>query len=583
MASAGVAEDRSRRIVWPGRLAIGATWPLIIAWLTAGSIVLLLALVLWLSFQQGLLGSEGLTLDHYASLMQQPRLGATLLNTVILGTGTLAIALLLAVPAAWLIHRTDLPLRSVLVTLIVLEVLIPSFLKAIGWIMLLSPRVGLLNELLRMISIPPLSIFGLGGMMFVQGLSLMPVMFVLVSGTMQALDPSLEEAAAMSGAPTFTILRRVTAPLIRPAIFGGAIYTFVIAISIYDIPALLGEQSTPVFSTTLFSLVTPASGVVPNYGVAAVYGLFMMVPCLFALALYFRSINASRRYAVVTGKGYRPRIIALGFWKYPALAFVLLYIVLSTVFPTLVLLWTSLLPGLRMPSSEALRLVNLQHYADVLRLVGGPAILLNTFYLIVGSTLLATFLSLMISWVIARTQSASRQVLDTLAMVPLVIPGLVVSFAALLASILITNWLNLPVYGSLAVIVLAFVLTRLSFTTRLTNAALLQLNVELEEAAQMSGATRVQAMWRVVLPLIRPSIVFALIWNALWAVKEVTIALMLTAPQNQILAVRVWSLWSAGQATEAATLGIYMIAIAAALVTLLHRVSSARLDGWRTL
>jgi iron(III) transport system permease protein len=206
-------------------------------------------------------------------------------------------------------------------------------------------------------------------------------------------------------------------------------------------------------------------------------------------------------------------------------------------------------------------------------------VLINTAILVLVPSLLVLFLSFMISWVVVRTQSRGRYLLDTIAMVPHAIPGLVFAFAAAVAGILLNKWFGIPLYGTLLLIVGIFVIDRVSFTTRVTNAALLQVHAELEEAAYLSGASRFQAMARVVIPLIGPSLMFGLIWNALWAVKEVTMPLLLTTPQNEVLAVRIWSLWASGNSKDAATLGIYLIVVAALFVIVLQRLRGFALDG----
>jgi iron(III) transport system permease protein len=580
MASTARAEPL--QATWGRRLASWAVAPALIAWATAAVILVLVGLVVWMSFSPGVPGEPGFTLNNYLALLGQPRLVTAVLNTLQLGIGTLLVASLFGIPIAWLIARTDIPGRSLLVSLIAIEVLVPGFLKAMGWIMLLSPNIGLLNQLVQGalgLPAPPFNIFGIGGIAFVQGLSLMPTMFFLISGAMRSLDPALEEAAAAAGARPVTTVARVTLPLVGPAILAGMIYIFMIAIAIYDVPALLGGRGVTVLSTELFSLVTPSSGVLPRYGVAAVYGLCLVVPSAIALAFYFRTIKTAHRYAVVTGKGYRPRVTALGWWRWPALAFALLYVLLASVFPTLVLFWTSLLPGLQMPSAESLARASMAHYGDVFRVVGGTKVLINTAILVLVPSLLVLFLSFMISWVVVRTQSRGRYLLDTIAMVPHAIPGLVFAFAAAVAGILLNKWFGIPLYGTLLLIVCIFVIDRVSFTTRVTNAALLQVHAELEEAAYLSGASRFQAMARVVIPLIGPSLMFGLIWNALWAVKEVTMPLLLTTPQNEVLAVRIWSLWASGNSKDAATLGIYLIVVAALFVIVLQRLRGFALDS----
>jgi iron(III) transport system permease protein len=547
--------------------------------------MILTIIVVWMSFVPGIPVEPGFTLDNHLTVFQSSSMVSALANTMILGVASTLLVLFFAVPMAWLIYRSDLPFGSMLVTLLAMQALVPAFLKAIGWILLLSPRIGMLNQLaMRTLSLtePPFSIFGLGGMAFVQALSLTPAMFFLISGTMRSLDPALEEAAETSGATRFNIAARITFPLLLPAILGGAIYTFITAISIYEIPALLGGRGAAVLSTEMFSMVQSRTDAIPRYGVAAVYALLMMIPSIFAMVFYFRSIRAADRYAVITGKGYRPKIARLGRWKYPALGFVLFYVLLASVLPIGVLFWASLLPSLQLPSGESLAKISLANYANTSRLLGGADVIANTIILVVASSLVALLLSLFTSWVVVRSKTPGRQVLDTVAMFPHAIPGLAFAFAAMIVAILLNKWFGLPFYGTLFILVFVQVLSRLSYTTRITNAALLQVHRELEEAAYVSGADKLRAIWRILVPIIAQSLLSVTIWNALLIFKEVTMTLLLTTQQNQVLAVRVWSLWQNGLSSDAAALGMYMIVIAAALMLVAQRVTGMRIDSLRS-
>ena len=198
-----------------------------------------------------------------------------LVNSLLIGIGTVAVNMLFAVPLAWLVHRTDLPGKSLVVTLVAISILIPGFLKAMGWILMLSPDIGLLNSLYVEATgavEAPFTIYGMGGVVFIQGLMLTPAMFFLVSGSMIALDPALEEAAQMSGASRWLTIARVSFPLIRPAVFAGLIYNFMTAVTLYEIAALLLDEDTAVLSTELFLYVRSAGGSI-ELGYAAVYGV----------------------------------------------------------------------------------------------------------------------------------------------------------------------------------------------------------------------------------------------------------------------------------------------------------------------
>jgi len=248
---------------------------------------------------------------------------------------------------------------------------------------------------------------------------------------------------------------------------------------------------------------------------------------------------------------------------------------LAVVLPLLVLLWASLLPYLHMPSSEALSKVNLSNYNGLLASLGGLPVISNTLVLAVSVSLLVLFFSLMTSWVVVRTRVRLRKTMDVIAMLPHAIPGLAFAFALFLLGILAGKWFPwLPVAGTLGIIVVANVVNRLSYGTRVTNSALLQIQSDLEACAQTCGATNVTIIRRIIAPLIKPSLVFAGLWTALLTFQEVTMALFLSESENWVLSVSIWHLWVSGRLGEAAAGAVVMVTIMGALMLLTLRLTS---------
>lgn len=558
------------------------------AWLICGVIVLLTLLIFWMSFCRGLPFESALSLENYAEVFGSEHFWRVISNTVQVGLETVAITVFFGVPLAWLLNRTDIPMRSLFITMLAVTVIMPGLVKAMGWIILLSPQVGLINRLLTELfhlKEAPFDINSLWGISFVQGLMLTPSMFFLISGPMRSLDPALEEAAEVVGTNRWKTILWITSPMLWPAILGGIIYIFMTAIAIFEVAGLLGGLSeNRILATELFLAVQPFEGSLEiKYGVAGVYGLLIMVPSLFALFFYFQSIKQTHRYAVITGKGYRPRDFALGGLRYPAIFFVLFYLLLAVFLPFAVLLWTSLLPSLRMPSVEALSLVSLKWYSEIQYLIGGFEIMKNTLLLVVGSSVLVLFFSFMVSWVVVRTRLRGRQVLDTISMLPHAIPGIGFAFALLIAGIMGAKWFpSLPFYNTVWIIVAGNVLNRLSYATRITNAALLQVQQELEDAALVCGARKWVSMAWIMIPLIRPSLVFAGLWTALLVFREVSMALLLIGPKNKVLATQLWILWRQGDLSQASALSIVLILITGLLILVVQR-ATGRIEEARSL
>jgi iron(III) transport system permease protein len=332
----------------------------------------------------------------------------------------------------------------------------------------------------------------------------------------------------------------------------------------------------PVLASEIFYAVRPGGPTTASfaYGAAGVYGLFLAVPSLVALYFYLRLLGQARRYQVITGKGYRPHDVDLGRFTAVGLLFVAGYLLLAVGLPLLVLLWASFLPLLQMPSPEAFAKLTLANYDNLLARLGGPNTLRNTVLLVVCVSLLVTFFSFMISWIVVRTQMRGRQLLDVLAVLPHAIPSLAFAFALAMLGILALKWVPwLPLAGTLGIIVIAHLINRLPYGTRITNGALLQVHRELEESAQMSGARELTIMRRVLLPLVKPALVYLALWTALLSLQEVTMALFLSAPQNRVLSVSIWDQWQAGHIGPASAGTVVLAAVLGTLMFFILRLT----------
>ncbi|MBI2997100.1 MAG: iron ABC transporter permease [Deltaproteobacteria bacterium] len=559
--------------------------PLALSWIVLSAIVALSLFVLYMTFVPGVPTDPGYTLDHWKNIARPFLLTKVIPNTVIVGVGTVVVAVFFAGPLAWLLTRTTLPCRNLFMTLIAVVVIVPGFVTAMGWILLINKRIGLVNKaiagLFGLQSVP-LDMSNVYGMAWVMGLMLTPTVFFLISGPMRSMDPSLEEAAVVARANRWQTLLHVSLPLVWPGILGGAIYIFMTAISIFEVPALLGGAGKePVLATELFYTVHPTQigeGLSPPYGAAGAYGVLIAVPSLLALYFYQRVLARARKYEVITGKGYRPHLVDLGRFKYLGLGFVLFYLLLAVVLPLLMLVWSSLLPLLELPSMEALSKISLNNYYRALPALGGALIIRNTVLLMLSVTCLVLFFSFMISWIVVRTRLRIRNIMDTLAMLPHAIPGLAFAFALFMLGLAGARWFPwLPVQGTLAVIVLAHLLERLAYGTRITNAALLQVHRELEECARVCRARSLGIMWRVIVPLIKPSLVYAAVWTALLSFREVSIALFLQSYKSKVLSVAIWEIWSSGNLTIASAGAVMMVAVMGLLILLAMVLAGGRL------
>jgi len=534
------------------------------ALLASFAVFVLLATVLWLSFTSGTPGDPtlGYTLEHYRDTFLDGFTYRVLGNTVAFLIVTLAVAFALALPLAWLMERTDFPGKPIVFTLMTVALLIPGFAVALGWMFLLHPRIGIINQLLIGLfglAQAPFNITSIVGMGIVEGLSLTPLAFIMTSIVLRAMDPALEEAAAMSGAPTWQAVLRITLRVVWPGLLAAAIYVSAVSFAAFDVPAILGlTNRIYTFSTYVFRQLTPTEGL-PEYGSVATLSV-VMVALAIVLSWCYRTVQRQApRYAVITGKAYRPRILPLGPAKGPAIFFVAAFFVITQLLPILVLAWVSALPFLQTPSADAWGQLSWVNYRSIpTELMARSMINTGGLMLIVPTITVA--LSVAISWVVLRSRARGRALFDFFAFLPVTIPPIVFSIAALLLALFVLRQV-VPIYGTIWILVLVYVIARLSYGTRMTNSAMIQIHHELDEAAQVSGAGTAGVLRAVLVPLLAPSLLYAWIWIALLTYRELTLPVVLASSGNLPFSVLVWSYVQSSSYGRASAATLIMLVI----------------------
>ena len=539
-----------------------------LALLTALIIVVLLLGTFWISFRETLLGPT-LTLQHYIELYSDPFAYRALLNSLGFAACTLIVAFVFGVPIAWIAERSDLGGKSAIYALMTLGIFIPSFFSAMGWLFVLHPRIGMLNVWLRGVfglSEAPFSIINLPGMGLVQGLGLASVVFVLTAASLRNMDAHLEEAAQMSGARFGASLRRVLLPLAWPGLLASGLYVFTIAIGAFDVPLVIGMSNRIyTFSTYLYVMSNPLNGE-PRYGLIAAFASFMVVVALLLSWWYSRVLLQSRRYQIVSGKAYRPRLVALGRWRFLAWGFVAFYFLIAKILPLVMMIWASLLPYFQPFSAKALASLSFSNYLHLnwsLLLRG----LTNTAILMVSVPALALVMSLIFSWVVLRTRSRLRVAFDFVAFLPHAVPSTIFAFVAMVFALALSGG-AFDLSGSLLLIVIVMAIVMLSFGSRITNSALIQIHTELEEAAYIAGASLLGTLRRVIVPLVLPALLFGWLWIALLTFRELTIPMILFSAGNITYSVAIWSLWYSGSFDAAAAANLVMMALLLPLVVI---------------
>jgi len=533
------------------------------------------AMVALMSLRTGFPGEGGpLTLANFISVYADRSTYEVLVNTVLFATGTVAVTLLFAVPLVWLLMRTDIPLKKTIFVLLTVGILIPVFLRTIAWILLLSPRIGLLNQWLSQIfglEEPPLNLYNITGMAFVQGVSFVPSAFFMLAAAYRSMDPSLEEAAYTSGVGKLRTFLKINIPITMPAIVAVMVYLFMTGIAVFEVPAIIGLPARIlVLSSLIYTSANPATGL-PDYGTAGAYGGVMLLAGLILAYFYVRVVRQGKKYTVITGRGYRPRELALGRWKWPAMAFVFFYLAIEVFIPFLVLLWTSLLPYMRLPSAAALATISLKNYQSIPDYAGVRPFI-NTAILMIAVPTTTMVLSVLVSWVVIRTQVSFRGFLDTLAFVPHAIPGILLAVGLGYLGMAYSS--IFPLYGTVLIIVLAHTIHWIAYGTRTTNSVMIQVHQELEEAGKVSGASTPRVLIRIVLPLVAAGILNSWIWVGMLSYREVTMALTLYTRNNVVISTVVWQFWGSGWIPEVSALGVVLILFAVIVVGALRIVLS---------
>lgn len=557
------SEQKTQRALarWAPAAAIG----LLLAYL----VLVPLALIVLSSFRpSGFPTDGGLTLANYVAVYGDRDFATLLRTTLSFGIGATALALTCGLCLAFLIERSDLPLRRTLRGLVLLPMATPPVLLAIAWAMLLNPRNGAVNQALMgalSLKTAPFNIYSLPGLVFVQGLALIPTAYLLLSPAFANMDPSLEEAAMASGAGTWTLLRRVMLPILFPSILSAAVLLLIVSLVVFDIPGILGIPAHLfVLSSKIYYLIADSPGGLPLYGQVSALAMLFLVILLFLGWTYSRATSDARRFRTITGKGFQPRPFPLGRLRPFAVAGLGLYFLLATIAPFFILVWTSLMPYQVGVSRRALRLLTFANHVDFLH---NERVLLatrNSFTIALAAATAVAVLALVVGWLTARMRVPGHRWLDALAFVPVAVPGVMIGVA--LIYVYLTLSPVLPIYGTIWIIAVAYLTQFLPFGTRTIGAALLQIHPELEEAAQTSGAGRVRILRRVTLPLVWPAIAAVWIWVAAHALRELSSALMLQGQANAVIPTLLWDDWSGGEPNRTAAGGLWL---SAALVVFL--------------
>ena len=490
-------------------------------------------------------------------------------NSVWFAVGAAVLSLVVGTGLAFLNVRTDVPFKGLFFAASIIPLVIPGILYTVAWIFLASPDIGLVNYALEPIfGHAAVNIYTVWGMIWVEGLHLSPITFLFMVAAFRAQDPSLEESALMSGASRLTVIRRITVPLLRPAIAASVLIMTVRSLESFEVPALLGLQNNIyVFTSKIYFMLRTYPQDLNGAGALAL-GLFA-IAALGMLVEHLLSKGA-KAYQTVTGKGFRPRPIELGKWRPVAGTTIVGYFVFTVVLPLLLLLYTSLLPYYQKPSAAAFKSMNLDNYVAIMHMSKATTALKNSLMLGVGSATLVMLFMAIAAWIVVRSNIPGRKILDLLSFAPLVIPGLVLGLSLQFV------YLRVPIaiYGTIWILLVAYCTRYMPYGMRYAVTSMQQISSELEESAAVSGATWWQVFRRVLLPLLMPGLLAGWIYIFVVSFRELSSSILLYSSGNELLSILIWEQFENGKFTILAALGVVMVAILMVLVFIAYKLGA---------
>ena len=527
-------------------------------------IVLPLGMMLFGSFTLTNPGTPSpLTSEVYTNLFGSDWFLTAFAHTLTVAIGTTALGLLIGVPLAWIVVRTNTPFVDELEIPIIIPFFLSPFLGAIAWGLLGNAEFGLINQFLRAtIGFGFLSLKPPYGIIWVMALYYSPYAFLLVSGTLQNMNPELEDASRMCGGSTLQTMYRITLPIMAPSILAAALLIFVAAAGQFGVPAVLGMKTGYNVLPTRIFMMTKRFPL--DFSTAAATGVFLTI--ITGLLVVVRNqFLKSKSYVTLSG-GTRPSKLDLGKWRWAALAYVLLYVFVAVVLP----IGTIIMAGFLKYWSVNITpdLFSLQNWQFIL--FDYPITFratTNSIILATGGAAIGMVFATVVAWVVIRTEIPGKGVIDNLGTLPVAVPGLVMGLAYLFTGLRSP----IPIYGTLAMLGIAYIARFLPYGLRATASTLRQIDPALEEVSRMCGAGLIQQYRDVTLPLLKTGFASGYIMLFVIFMRELSVSILLYSSGSEVFSVAMFDLWSDGNFSQLAVLGTLQLIVTAVGLLLLGR------------
>lgn len=494
-------------------------------------------------------------------VLQHPETYKALGNSLILSVGVTITGTIVGTFFAWLVTRTDLPFKKTMKLLFLVPFMLPAFIGALAWKMLLSPRAGYINVFFMDVlgfDGPIFDIYTYAGIILVETMYLFPFVFIQVSGALERMDPTLEESARISGADLFTITRKITIPLVLPSILSGALLIMLYSMAHFGTVAVLGVE-TGIYNipVLIYEKIHQSAGSFDSIRTATVLATVLVITAALILWLQNRVLSKGR-YQIIAGKSFRPSELKLRGLRTPLFVFCILYIGFTIVLPTATIFLVGGLKTYGLPfAAENFTWANYYHILFEWDLTRDA--IWNSISLGLASALIAMFAGVIISYVIVKMKVRGKGILEFLGMLPFSVPGSVIALGVILAW---SGKFGINLYNTVWIILIAYIARYMAFSLKANSAALEQVHDSLVEAARASGASMGQALRDIVVPLVRPGMVAAFFLIFLPALRELTVSVLLYGPTTRTIGVAIYTLNEDGETVYSAALaGIALIII----------------------
>jgi iron(III) transport system permease protein len=504
-----------------------------------------------------------LSIDNFITVLGNPNVGEALFNTLVACVGGTMIAVAIGLAFSWIVVRTNTPCKGFIAAASILPLFAPPLVAGVAWAILGSPKTGLINTIFKWAHLDwHVDFYSLTGLVVVFGIYYAPYVYMFTASALRNMDPSLEEAAEISGASTFATLFTVTFPLIMPAIISGMLLSFIVMLGIYGIPAVLGAPTNiNVLTTYIFKLTNWSP---PLYNTAAAVAIILMV--VTGLLVFVQQTALSgRSYTTVAGKAYRPRNLDLGPWRWLTFGLGIAYLLIVVVLPLLALIVAAFRKFMFIRDAASLfdmRQYSLVHFDSIF----DNPLTLNSIYNAVEvgviTALVGGALAFAIGYTIHRTQVTGRRWIDLISTVPVAIPGLVVGVAYLWA------WIGIPggLYGTIWILALAFIARFMPDTVKALSTSFLQIHRELEEAAWVCGKGMLGTIRTIVLPLARPGVMASMTLLFVLAIRELGSSLFLYTSNTMVMSVLLLDYYEGGNLGKTAAFSIVQTVLLGVLI-----------------